>query len=116
MITTYLTAPTDEKVLLNFYRRVRPASLGWGAIAQMSGTPKNTQNLRTDLLAFFSCAIFLLSIFFTIGKYILGQTMEGHMSLALALVTGSYVFYDLRKRLDLKFESSIDLDYQKETV
>ncbi len=114
LTTTYFTAPTEEKVLLNFYRRVRPASFGWGPIAKISGTPKNTQNLAGDLLAFVSCAIFLLSSFFAIGKYILGATNEGHLALFLALISGLYVFYDLQKRLDLKLEMRTNDSLNKE--
>ncbi len=57
IIGTYLSAPTDEKVLLEFYKRTRPFGF-WGPIRAKIGTEKlneiNRENRRDILSTFFA--------------------------------------------------------------
>ncbi|MBI4042569.1 MAG: Na+:solute symporter [Deltaproteobacteria bacterium] len=98
LIATFLTQPEDEKTLVNFYRLVRPAQTGWKHIALRSGVRASDDNLFQDISAYLMAAIFMLSSLFAIGKWLLGFYLEGLILSALTLVSGAYVWLDMKKR------------------
>ena len=72
LAATWLTRPTDEAVLVSFYRRVRPAGPGWRPIAARAGvSPARTlgASLWASLLG--SAAIY--GALFATGAWLYGQ-------------------------------------------
>jgi len=88
LVVTYATRPEPAAHLLSFYRRVRPAALGWGPIAQQAtdvlAVSSGWYNLRAWVLG---CALVYFSLFAT-GKLLLGFWMSGLGLLVGAAASG----------------------------
>ncbi len=88
LVVTFATRPTDESVLLAFYRRVHPGGVLWRPIARkLPDVPSDTGYARlfADWIAGSLCVTFSL---LGVGKLIFGQTATGLLLLAAALVLG----------------------------
>lgn len=98
LVVTYATRPEPAAHLLSFYRRVRPAALGWGPIAQQApdvlAVPSGWYNLRAWVLG---CALVYFSLFAT-GKLLLGFWMSGLGLLAGAVVSGTLLYLHFARR------------------
>lgn len=96
---TYLTKPTDENVLIEFYKKVRPGGPGWKRIAEKLGedyrgdTTATWQNLVNALLSVFAVYASLVGI----GKVILGSTTTGLLLLGLAGILSLILSKNLSK-------------------
>ncbi len=74
LAVTWLTRPTDQSVLIGFYRRVRPAGPGWRPVARVAGLTAASDSLGPPLLAsLFGCAAIYGALFAT-GACLYGQT------------------------------------------
>jgi Na+/proline symporter len=94
---TFLTPAEPEATLRAFYRRTRPAALGWRAIAALEARPSR-QNLfwsGADWLA--GCALIYCALF-GIGKLLLGDVTTGAGLLIAAAACGGFIFWDLQRR------------------
>jgi len=86
LTVTFLTKPTDEKVLIEFYRRVHPGGIGWRRIArkleeEVVGEPMMTmRNFVNAVLSVLTVYVALVGI----GKVVLGNHGLGGILLAFA--------------------------------
>jgi hypothetical protein len=83
LAVTLLTKPTDEKVLVNFYKKVYPGGILWKKI---SSTLDNVPLESNFLSMFFNWVlgiILLYSALFGIGKFILGDYWNALLYLIL---------------------------------
>ena len=74
LAVTWLTQPTDESVLVAFYRRVRPAGPGWGPVARVAGRVAASDSLAPPLLASICGAAAIYGALFATGACLYGQT------------------------------------------
>jgi hypothetical protein len=88
--TIYFGPKNDEKVLIDFYRKVRPFGPGWRRIQQKAGISaaeaaldEESTNFPRALLGWFSGCIMIWSALFTVGNYLYGRT---NYALALAVI------------------------------
>lgn len=77
--TTYATAPTDKKVLIEFYRKVRPAGPGWKEIRAESGVVGAPARLVDSLLGWVLGCVAVYSALFGAGSYLYGRTPQAIM-------------------------------------
>jgi len=93
---TFLTPPTDEAKLVEFYRHTRPSRRGWGPIAALAPDVKVEGTgwlpLRQWVLG---CATVYLSLF-GIGELLLGGTMRGVAYIVASLLCGYGILHSLR--------------------
>jgi Na+/proline symporter len=98
IIVTYLTKPTAEDTLKNFYRRIHPGGIGWKRIAaQIPEAIADTGygGLFLDWL----CGIVLVySMLFGLGKLLLGDILQGCIYIVVGLVAAGVIYWDLSKR------------------
>lgn len=94
---TLITPPEPECKLREFYRKVRPAVLGWKHIARLEelDSPQDLKWSLCDWIA--GCAMIYFALFGT-GKIIFGQLGLGLLMLAGALVMLRFLFWDLNRR------------------
>ena len=86
IITTYLTKPESEEVLIQFYEKIQPEGRGWKKIAEKSNLQvdtKNEPNISKSILSVFIGCISIYSALFSIGNFIYGRILLGVL-LALA--------------------------------
>jgi SSS family solute:Na+ symporter len=97
LAVTFLTRPTPEKVLLDFYRRVHPGGLLWKPIADKLPDVKSDTGywgLLADWLA--GVAMVMLCLFGS-GKLIFGQMTHGLLFLGGAAVLGGLIYWHLSR-------------------
>jgi solute:Na+ symporter, SSS family len=84
LIVTYATKPEPERVLLKFYRDVRPQISGWKPIARLAPEIPPTRDLGRNLLSWvLGCAMVYLALF-GLGHVLLGPMWQGLLLLVLA--------------------------------
>ena len=86
-----LTSPEPPATLEKFYRRVRPASAGWGPMARRAPEVKASTRLRDDLALWAVSSVMVYSALFGSGKLLLGSPREAAAWLAAAAISGVYV-------------------------
>lgn len=92
VITTYLTAPTDEKTLFAFCRKIHPGGILWKHI---SDKLPDVESDKDHWHLFIDWAAGCVLVFFTLfgaGKIIFGEVGTGLLFLAIAL-SGALVIY-----------------------
>jgi Na+/proline symporter len=98
IIVTLLTQPESEKVLLSFYRKVRPDVRGWQPIARLAADVPQTRDLGSNLVAWLlGCAMVYLALFGT-GKLILHEPRLGAMLLVGAVICAVLLYRDIARR------------------
>ena len=86
----YLTAPESDATLDAFYRRAQPGGMGWKRQRSRTGIPA-AQDLTQDLLKVVAAALLLFGSMFAIGGFLLLQSLTGFISLAIAVIGGSWL-------------------------
>lgn len=83
--TAYLTKPTDEQVLIAFYRKIRPGGPGWAPIAAVAGDSGDpSTSLTAPLLASALASLAVYSFLFATGFTLYGD----YFAAAAALLVG----------------------------
>jgi solute:Na+ symporter, SSS family len=73
LAVTYLTRPTDEKVLFEFYEKVHPGGKLWKKIADKLPHVKSDSNFTGMFAGWFFGIVLVYSLLFGIGSLILGN-------------------------------------------
>lgn len=92
---TFLTRPTDKGVLVNFYKRVKPAGF-WKKTAVSAGDDPRvpTQNLIKEVKAIFLTAVSLFLMLIGVGK-LLVPSPDQSVLIPLAYIAVAIVFIPL---------------------
>jgi Na+/proline symporter len=98
LAATFLTAPEDRRVLLAFYRRVRPNAALWGPIAREASDVPPTRDGLANLLDWFAGCVLIYMTLFGVGKILFGETGLGLALLGIAVVAGGVLYWDLNRR------------------
>ena len=98
VLTTFLTAPEKEEILVSFYRRVRPGASLWGPIVGKAPDVPTKSNTACNLLDWFCGCVLVYMTLFGIGKIILGWWAVGFVFLILAAIAGWVIYWDLNRR------------------
>ena len=97
---TLLTKPESERVLLSFYRKVRPQITGWRPIAALSPEIAETRGLARNLWRWILGCVMVYSALFGVGKLLLQQPSVGTALVLLAALCA------WQMRRELGFEKS----------
>ncbi len=98
LLTTYLTAPEQQDVLLSFYRRVRPNETFWQPIARLAPEIPPARDGWYNFLNWVAGCLLVYFALFGIGKIVLGFFSTGVLFLALAAAAGVYIYWDFSRR------------------
>ena len=96
--TTFLTKPEPLDVLVSFYRRTHPSLLGWQPIARLAPDVKPSRDGLSNLLDWISGCVLIYGVLFGVGKLLLKETGIGLALLALGLLGGAVIYWDLNRR------------------
>jgi len=86
--TAFLTAPTDRKVLVNFYKLVRPAGGGWGPVAAEAGVAPSPDSIAQQLLGWVLGVACVYGALFGAGSFLFGAPTQGWVWTAIFVVSG----------------------------
>jgi Na+/proline symporter len=98
LTTTFLTKPEPNDTLISFYRRTRPSFLGWQPIARLAPDVKPSRDGLSNLLDWISGCVLIYGVLFGVGKLLLHETGIGLVLLAMGLLGGVVIFWDLNRR------------------
>jgi solute:Na+ symporter, SSS family len=98
LIATFATKPESDETLINFYRRTRPSLWGWRPIAALAPDVKPTRDGIWNFVDWIAGCVMIYAALFGVGKIIFGETVTGLLLLALALVSGFVIYWDLNRR------------------
>ena len=76
MIVTFLTKPTSEDALKEFYRRIKPSGPGWKPIAKLCPEVESPDSILQNSWGWVMGLFLILGLTIGIGKLLLGQWME----------------------------------------
>jgi Na+/proline symporter/TM2 domain-containing membrane protein YozV len=76
---TYLTAPTDHRTLVEFYRLVRPAGGGWEPIRAEAGVSPSPDSVAHALLGWVLGCVVVYAALFGAGSFLYGRSGQGIM-------------------------------------
>ena len=99
VVTAYVTAPTDQAVLVDFYRKVRPIGPGWAPIAAIAGahaiTDKN-DSITLGLLGWVAGCSMIWSALFAVGNVLYGRTGYAIILTVTSLISTAIVVWVMR--------------------
>lgn len=86
LIVTFLTAPEKDEVLLSFYRKIRPASLGWKKVLDRFPAEKQEQGqLPKEIGMMLAGTVMVYSALFSTGFFIYGNTLGGIIGAVISI-------------------------------
>jgi SSS family solute:Na+ symporter len=86
--TAFLAPATDERTLIEFYRKVRPFGPGWRRIREAAGITQaeaaaTHENIPLALLGWSAGCAAIWSSLFTVGAFLYGRTAQAMLLLAV---------------------------------
>lgn len=89
LVATVLSPPEPPAKLREFYRRVRPPALLWGAIARAEERPEGSTDSLATFIQYLLAMVAVFCGMFALGKLLLGEPLLGAVLGVIALVTGA---------------------------
>ncbi|NLB26594.1 MAG: Na+:solute symporter, partial [Bacteroidales bacterium] len=89
---TLITKPTEESVLLSFYKKIRPGGPGWKRITKEKYDIDKDRmgkdwNLPVGLICMSDSSLAILSILFSVGNLIYGNYISFFILLIIAIIS-----------------------------
>ncbi|MEP0860823.1 MAG: Na+:solute symporter [Ignavibacterium sp.] len=97
LVVTFLTKPTDEKTLIEFYRKVYPGGKFWSKISEKIPDAPKQQNFFLMFVNWVAGVILVYSSLFAIGKVILGFYNESIIYFVLMIISVFVISKNLSK-------------------
>jgi SSS family solute:Na+ symporter len=102
VITAYVGPQTDQRVLIEFYRKVRPSGPGWAPIRAAAGISDaearaTADNIPLALLGWVVGSSMIWSALFTVGNLLYGRQSYALLMGAVFVVSGSILLYVIRQ-------------------
>jgi len=98
LAATFLTPPESDATLLGFYRKVRPSPAGWRRVQRLAPEIPVSHDLGWNLADWLCGCALVYGALFGIGKIILDDLPTGTLFLAIAVVAGVFIYWDLNRR------------------
>jgi Na+/proline symporter len=93
----FLTRPEPEAVLVEFYRRTRPA-FGWRPIAHKAPDVRIVHDTGANLACWVAGCVFIYGSLFGTGKLIFGEPATAAPLLLVAITSGAFLYWNLSRR------------------
>jgi len=109
---TLLTKPESNKVLLDFYRQVRPQITGWRPIAAQAPEIPQTEDLGRNLKCWALGTVMTYCALFGIGKLLFQHSLSG----TLLVLVGGVSAWKLSRELSRSADSFVATSEPRATV
>jgi len=95
---TFLTKPESKETLVAFYRRTHPSAAGWRPIAMLAPDVKPSGGGLSNLLDWLCGCALIYGVLFGTGKLLLKDYTTGSALMAMGLIAGAIIYWDLSRR------------------
>ena len=99
LVATFITRPTDQAVLANFYKKIKPAKKGWmpviekaKAANELVDSEVETGQLSLEIACMIIACFTVYGALFATGFWIYGQTVNALIATAVAVGGGVFLF------------------------
>ncbi len=100
LIVTFITKPESDKVLINFYSKIRPGGPGWNKVLIKSNIKKEKSEnkaLMDGLYAMLIGSVLIYSIMFSTGYLLYGEINLGLFFMVNSIIFGVLLVFKWRK-------------------
>ncbi len=97
LVITFLTRPTDESKLRQFYTRVHPGGRGWREIARSLPEVVSDTGFSRLFINYVCGCLLVMFCLFGFGKIIFKEYLEGMLFLIIALANGWVIYRNLSR-------------------
>ncbi len=98
ILVTFLTQPEKDEVLLNFYRKVTPASMGWKNLLNRYPNQKEEKGTLGKEIGLMMVGTFMVyAALFSTGFFIYGETASGLVAAIIAVLGGGIIIRSWKK-------------------
>ncbi|GAB6282292.1 MAG: Na+:solute symporter [Ignavibacterium sp.] len=97
LIATYLTKPTDEKVLISFYERIHPGGILWKPISNKLPNVKSDTGFLSMFINWIAGVVLVYSMLFGIGEFIFANLLRGTIYVVISIVAIIIIYKNLSK-------------------
>lgn len=105
LVVTFITQPISTETLIGYFKKVRPSKLGWNRIIEEINKSDEGSTIDTEfttktppIINWIVGVIFIYSLLFGIGKFILGFTNIGLLYLFIAIISGFIMYLNLPRK------------------
>ncbi len=98
MATAWLTEPTENAVLDEFYRRVRPAGPGWASVRRRCGGLPPADDVSRAFIGWLAGCVFVYSALFGTGHALLGHRGAAWVAVGAFVASGGVLAFVLGRR------------------
>lgn len=95
LVVTFLTKPTDEKVLIEFYKKVNPGGKLWKRISSKLPEIKETSNFKVMIINWILGVVLVYTSLFGIGSLILAEYFNALIYFVIAFISLSIILKNL---------------------
>jgi solute:Na+ symporter, SSS family len=97
VVTAFVGPQTDREVLVNFYRKVRPAGPGWASIRRETGVlAAGSDNIPLALLGWVAGCTAIWSALFAVGTFLYGRYTQCVMLTVVFAISAAILVYTTR--------------------
>ena len=98
LLVTFLTQPEKDEVLLSFYRKVQPASLGWKKVLDRYPAEKQEKGrLGMEIGLMLVGTVMVYAALFSTGFFIYGEIVQGVIAGVVALAGALFILLSWKK-------------------
>ncbi|MCF6239760.1 MAG: Na+:solute symporter [Bacteroidales bacterium] len=97
IVVTFLTKPTDDAKLDEFYRKVHPGGIGWKAVQKRLPDVKGDSGYGALFMNWALGSILVMFSLFGFGKIIFKEYLEGTIFLVIALTAAYFIYRNMSK-------------------
>lgn len=94
---TFLTAPTDDKTLDNFYRRIHPGGVGWKPVAARMPEVIGDSGYGKLLIDWAAGCVMVISALFGIGRLVFGEYLAAGGYLLWTAAAAGVIYFHLSR-------------------
>lgn len=98
LLVTFMTQPEKDEVLLSFYRKVTPASIGWKKLLDRYPNEKEEKGTLGKEIGLMIVGTFMVySALFSTGFFIYGEMVSGIVAAIVAVIGGGIILMSWKK-------------------
>jgi Na+/proline symporter len=97
LLVTFFTPAVEQKVLLQFYRKVHPGGIGWKPISQQLPDVQSDSGFGRLLVSWLCGVVVAYGVLFGIGKMLFGNYGAGLLFFAAAGAAVFVIYQNLKK-------------------